>query len=127
MRLARAGNGAEAAPDAKVEPLVAGSADSGDDMGMLRHGAVAKAFTGLWVPFTLGSLLCAFSCGHARQLDSAARVSTCNLAGYCDLLPICDQVVMLGHRLGEGAGPRGRHAGALSTDASRSKACTSRW
>ena len=47
VRLAGAGNGAGAAPDAKAMSLVVGmlaGADSIDDVGVLRHGAMAKAF-----------------------------------------------------------------------------------
>ncbi|KDN85571.1 transposase [Kitasatospora cheerisanensis KCTC 2395] len=98
VRLSGAGNGAGAAPDAKVMSLVAGmlaGADSIDDMGVLRHGAMAKAFRGVRAPSTLGSFLRAFTWGHVRQLESAARAFTCNLAAHCNLLPGSDQVVHL--------------------------------
>ncbi|PWI06340.1 IS1380 family transposase [Streptomyces sp. NWU339] len=98
VRLAGAGNGAGAAPDAKAMSLVAGmlvGADSIDDVGVLRHGAMAKAFAGVRAPSTLGSFLRAFTWGHVRQLESAARAFTCNLAEHCSLLPGGDQVVYL--------------------------------
>jgi Transposase DDE domain group 1 len=98
VRLSGAGNGAGAAPDAKVMSLVAGmlaGADSIDDVGVLRHGAMAKAFAGVRAPSTLGSFLRAFTWGHVRQLESATRAFTCNLAGHCNLLPGGDQVVYL--------------------------------
>ncbi len=98
VRLSGAGNGAGAAPDAKVMSLVAGmlaGADSIDDTGVLRHGAMAKAFAGAWAPSTLGSFLRAFTWGHVRQLESVAGAFTCNLAGHCKLLPGGDQVVHL--------------------------------
>ena len=98
VRLAGTGNGAGAAPDAKVMSLVAGmlaGADSIDDLGVLRHGAMAKAYRGVRAPSTLGSFLRAFTWGHARQLQSAARAFTRNLAGHCNLLPGGDQIVYL--------------------------------
>ena len=65
VRLAGAGNGAGAAPDAKAMSLVAGmsaGADGIDDVGVLRHGAMAKAFAGVRAPSTLG-VSCARSPG----------------------------------------------------------------
>ncbi|MEU5306908.1 hypothetical protein AB0G88_40240 [Streptomyces noursei] len=79
VRLAGVGNGAGAWPDAKTMSLVAGmlaGADSIDDVGVLRHDAMAKAFAGVRAPSTLGSFLRAFTWGHVRQLESAARAFT---------------------------------------------------
>ena len=56
---------------------------------------MAKAFAGTRAPSTLGSFLRAFTWGHVRQLQSAARAFTCRLAGHCRLLPGADQVVYL--------------------------------
>ncbi|MGW9033160.1 IS1380 family transposase [Streptomyces sp. NPDC055722] len=98
VRLAGAANGAGAAADAKVMSLVAAmlaGADSIDDADVLRHGATAKAFTGMRAPTTLGAFLRAFTWGHVRQLQSAVRTFTCNLAVHCRLLPGSDQVVYL--------------------------------
>ncbi|MFJ2722862.1 hypothetical protein [Streptomyces sp. NPDC087437] len=98
VHLAGAGNGAGAAPDAKTMSLVAAmlaGADSIDDTDVLRHGALTRAFTGMRAPSTLGSFLRAFTWGHVRQLESAARAFTRNLAGHCNLLPGADQVVYL--------------------------------
>ncbi|MER7183937.1 hypothetical protein ABT404_31460 [Streptomyces hyaluromycini] len=98
VRLDEAGNGAGAAPDAKVMSLVAAmlaGAESIDDTDVLRHGAMRRAFTGMHAPSTLGSFLRAFTWGHVRQLQSAARVFTCQLSGHCNLLPGSDQVVYL--------------------------------
>ncbi|MFF3518365.1 transposase, partial [Streptomyces sp. NPDC002573] len=61
--------------------------DSIDDADVLRHGATAKAFTGMRAPTTLGAFLHAFTWGHVRQLQSAVRAFTCNLAVHCRLLP----------------------------------------
>jgi hypothetical protein len=63
---------------AKVSALVAGmvaGADSVDDMGLLRHGAMRTVFDRPYAPSTLGSFLREFAFGHVRQLDAvAARV-----------------------------------------------------
>lgn len=73
---------------AKVSCLVAGmiaGADSIDDMGLLRHGAMGTVFDRPYAPSTLGSFLREFSFGHVRQLDAvAARV----LAGLHEHTPV---------------------------------------
>ena len=59
----------------KVASLVAGmvtGADSIDDLAVLRHGGMAKLFTRIYAPSTLGSFLRAFRFGHVRQLDAVA-------------------------------------------------------
>ncbi len=72
----------------KVPVLVAGmvaGADSIEDMGLLRHGAMDRLFTGVRAPSTLGTFLRAFTFGHVRQLDAvAARL----LAGLADRTPV---------------------------------------
>jgi hypothetical protein len=76
VHLAGAGNGAGAAPDAKAVSLVAGmlaGADSIDDVDVLRHGAMAKAYRGVRAPSTVGSFLRAFTRGHVRQLEPLGR------------------------------------------------------
>jgi len=64
----------------KVTSLVAGmvaGADSIDDMALLRHGAMGRAFHECYAPSTLGSFLRKFTFGHVRQLDAiASRVLT---------------------------------------------------
>ena len=98
VQLKDAANGAGAAVGAKVMSLVAGmlaGADSIDDTDVLRHGAMARAFTGIRAPSTLGTFLRAFTWGHVRQLESAARAFTCNLARHCNLLAGGGQVVHL--------------------------------
>ena len=60
---------------AKVASLVAGmvaGADSIDDLAVLRHGGMAKLFTRIYAPSTLGSFLRMFRFGHVRQLDAVA-------------------------------------------------------
>ncbi|MFD6324679.1 IS1380 family transposase, partial [Streptomyces sp. NPDC058442] len=98
VRLTGAGNGAGTAVDAKAMSLVAGmvaGADSIDDLDVLRHGAMQKAFAGVRAPSTLGTFLRAFTWGHVRQLQSAARTFTGNLVAHCNLLPGADRVVFL--------------------------------
>ncbi|MCQ0022517.1 IS1380 family transposase [Streptomyces somaliensis DSM 40738] len=97
-RLAGAANGAGTAPDAKVMSLVAGmlaGADSIDDVDVLRHGAMSRAFGGIRASSTLGTFLRAFTWGHVRQLESAAHEFTGRLVRHCALLPGADQVVFL--------------------------------
>jgi hypothetical protein len=53
-------------------------ADSIDDLGMLRHGAMARLFGGVRAPSTLGTYLRSFTHGHVQQLDA---VSSRLLAG----------------------------------------------
>lgn len=67
----------------KVAALVAGmvaGADSIDDMAVLRHGGMKKAFTGCYAPSTLGSFLRSFTFGHVKQLDAVASRFLINLA-----------------------------------------------
>jgi hypothetical protein len=72
----------------KVSSLVAGmvaGADSIDDMALLRHGAMARIFTGAYAPSTLGSFLRSFTFGHIRQLDAVASRFLLALAGPAGL------------------------------------------
>lgn len=66
---------------------MAAAADSVDDMGLLRHGAMETVFGGLRAPSTLGSFLRAFTRGNVRQLDAAHRELTTGLARLAPLLP----------------------------------------
>ena len=71
----------------KAAGVVAGmlaSADSIDDLEVLRHGGMGKVFTGVRAPSTLGTFLRSFRFGHVRQLDAVhARV----LAGLSAAVP----------------------------------------
>src|SRR3954470_10732928 len=72
----------------KLSSLVAGmaaGADSIDDMALLRHGGMAKVFTGAYAPSTLGSFLRSFTFGHIRQLDAVASRFLLALAGVARL------------------------------------------
>src|SRR5260221_7415212 len=56
----------------KVPCLVAGmaaGADSIDDMGLLRHGAMSTLFGGIRAPSTLGSHLRSYTWGNVAQLE----------------------------------------------------------
>jgi hypothetical protein len=73
----------------KVPCLVAGmvaGADSIDDMGLLRHGAMGTLFGGVRAPSTLGTFLRSFTFGHVRQLDAVASRLLINLGGQAPLL-----------------------------------------
>jgi Transposase DDE domain group 1 len=98
VKLTGAKNGAGTAADAKTLSIVGGmvaGADSIDDLDVLRHGGLARLFGGVRAPSTLGTFLRAFTWGHVRQLDSAARTFTCNLAVHTGLVPTRDEVVFV--------------------------------
>jgi hypothetical protein len=74
----------------KVGCLVAGmigGADSIDDMGLLRHGAMARLFGGVRAPSTLGSFLRSFTWGNVLQLERVSRLALAELACRAPLLP----------------------------------------
>jgi Transposase DDE domain group 1 len=74
----------------KVPALVAGmaaGADSIDDMGLLRHGAMSTLFGGVRAPSTLGSHLRSYAWGNALQLEKAGRELLAELARRAPLLP----------------------------------------
>jgi hypothetical protein len=77
----------------KVGCLVAGmiaGADSIDDMGLLRHGALPGLFGGVRAPSTLGSFLRAFTWGNVLQLQMVHRQVLAELARRAPLLPGAD-------------------------------------
>jgi hypothetical protein len=74
----------------KVPCLVAGmaaGADSIEDMGLLRHGAMPALFGGIRAPSTLGSFLRSFTWGNVLQLQKAHREFLAELAARAPLLP----------------------------------------
>jgi Transposase DDE domain group 1 len=82
----------------KIPTLVAGmiaGADSIEDMDLLRHGGMARLFTGVRAPSTLGTFLRAFTFGHVRQLDAVASRLLVNLAGGTPLLRGADQIAYI--------------------------------
>jgi hypothetical protein len=77
----------------KVSCLVAGmaaGADSVDDMGLLRHGAMGVAFAGIRAPSTLGSHLRSYAWGNVLQLERAGRELLARLPALAPLLPGSD-------------------------------------
>ncbi|TDE32371.1 IS1380 family transposase [Actinomadura sp. 6K520] len=98
VRIKGSGNGAGAAPAAKVMSLVAAmcaGADSIDDADRLRHGAVPVAFTGVRAPSTLGTFLRSFTHGHGLQLHAVHRRFLGELARRAPLLPGAGQVAFI--------------------------------
>ena len=82
-------------PGGKATAIIAGmaaSADSIDDLDLLRHGGMGRLFAGVYAPSTLGSFLRFFTWGHSLQLEAAARDLLTALAAATPLLPGTDQV-----------------------------------
>jgi hypothetical protein len=82
----------------KIGCLVAGmiaGADSIDDMGLLRHGALPALFGGLRAPSTLGSFLRSFTWGNVLQLGKVHRQVLTELARRTPLLPGADVLAFL--------------------------------
>ena len=80
-------------PDLKIGCLVAGmaaGADSIDDMGLLRHGAMEALFAGVRAPSTLGSFLRSFTWGNVRQAEKTSREFLVRLSRQAPLLPGAD-------------------------------------
>jgi Transposase DDE domain group 1 len=85
-------------PEVKAGCLVAGmaaGADSIDDMGLLRHGAMPDLFGGVRAPSTLGSFLRSFTWGNVRQLEKAGRELLAELARQAPLLPGAGQLAFV--------------------------------
>jgi DDE family transposase len=83
--------------DLKVPCLVAGmtaGADSIDDMGLLRHGAMGALFGGVRAPSTLGSHLRSYTWGNVSQLEKAGREFLIALARE-PLLPGADVLAFI--------------------------------
>jgi hypothetical protein len=90
--------GAGAAAGAKVACLVAGmlsGADSIADMGLLRHGGMARLVVGVRAPSTLGTFLRAFRFGHVRQLDAVAARFLAGLARQAPIIATGNEVSYL--------------------------------
>jgi hypothetical protein len=111
----------------KVACLVAGmiaGADSIDDMGLLRHGAMPGLFGGVRAPSPLGSFLRSFTWGNVLQLQKAHREFLTGLARQAPLLPgagVLALSISTPSRSGfTGTGSRARRSG---TRRSRVRAC----
>ena len=74
---------------------MAAGADSIDDMGVLRHGAMPDLFEGVRAPSTLGSFLRSFTWGNVRQLEKVHRELLAGLAGRAPLLPGAGQLAFI--------------------------------
>jgi hypothetical protein len=82
----------------KVGCLVAGmaaGADSIDDMGLLRHGAMDVLFGGVRAPSTLGSHLRSYTWGNVLQVEQAGREFLARLARQAPLLPGADVLAFI--------------------------------
>jgi hypothetical protein len=64
-------------------------------MDLLRHGGMARLFSGIRAPSTLGSFLRRFRFGHVRQLDKVAAGVLANLAAHTPLLSGADQIALV--------------------------------
>ena len=69
--------------------MIAG-ADSIDDMGLLRHGAMPPCSAAIRAPSTLGSFLRSFTWGNVLQLQKVHREFLAELARRAPLLPGAD-------------------------------------
>ena len=86
----RIGHACGVNPQVKVPGIVAGmvgGADSIDDLGVLRHGAMPGLFGGVRAPSTLGSFLRSFTWGNVLQLGKVNRLLLGELARRAPLLP----------------------------------------
>ncbi len=76
-------------PVGKVTSIIAGmaaSADSIDDLQVIRSGGMKRLFTEVYAPATLGQFLREFTHGHTSQLASVARAHLVNLVERTELL-----------------------------------------
>ena len=76
-------------PAGKVTSIIAGmaaSADSIDDLDVIRSGGMKRLFTQVYAPATLGQFLREFTHGHTSQLASVARAHLVNLVERTELL-----------------------------------------
>lgn len=77
-------------PAGKITSIIAGmaaGADYIDDLDVIRSGGMARLFTEVYAPATLGQFLREFTHGYTRQLASVARAHLVNLVGCTNLLP----------------------------------------
>ena len=82
----------------KAGCLVAGmaaGADSIEDMGLLRHGAMDVLFGGVRAPSTLGSHLRSYTWGNVLQLEKAGRELPGRLSRQAPLLPGADVLAFI--------------------------------
>jgi hypothetical protein len=111
VKLSSAVGSAGANAGVKVASVVAGmvcGADSIDDLGVIRHGGMARLFEGARAPSTLGTFLRGFTYGHVAQLEKLGRIVLERLAGRCPLLPGAGELafVDIDSKIKEVHGPR---------------------
>jgi hypothetical protein len=98
VRLPADAGSAAANAAVKLASIVAGmvaGADSIDDLGVIRHGALPEIFGGIRAPSTLGTFLRGFTWGNVRQLEAVARETLTGLVSNAPLLPGADQYAFL--------------------------------
>ena len=98
VRLPETAGGVAANAGAKIGSIVAGmvaGADSIDDVGLIRHGALPRLFAGLRAPSTVGTFLRGFTWGNVRQLDMVARETLIGLATRTPMLAGADEFAFL--------------------------------
>jgi hypothetical protein len=81
-------------PAGKLTSVVAGmaaSADSIDDLQVVRSGGMKRLFGEVYAPATLGQFLREFTHGHVGQLAAVARAHLVGLAERTELLPGIEQ------------------------------------
>ena len=94
----RPGGGCGVNAPLKVGCLVTGmaaGADSIDDMGLLRHGAMEMLFGGVRAPSTLGSHLRCYTWGNVQQVEKAGREFLARLSALAPLLPGADVLAFI--------------------------------
>jgi hypothetical protein len=72
-----------------------GCADSIDDLGVIRHGALPDQFGDIRAPSTLGTFLRGFTGGNVRQLDAVAVETLIGLSRNAPFLPGADSYAFL--------------------------------
>src|SRR6478609_2502479 len=76
-------------PSGKLTSIIAGmaaSADSIEDLDVIRSGGMKRLFSEVYAPATLGQFLREFTHGHTSQLASVARAHLVNLVERTKLL-----------------------------------------
>ena len=85
-------------PAGKLTAIIAGmvaGADCIDDLDLLRCGGMARLFTDVCAPASLGQQLREFTHGHALQLGSVLRAHLVTLVADTGLLPGIGEQVFL--------------------------------
>ncbi|WAX81232.1 IS1380 family transposase [Streptomyces sp. KMM 9044] len=120
VRIEGADNSGGAHAAAKVMSLLGAmcaGADSIDDADRLRHGAMARAFTGIRAPSTPGTFPRPFTHGHNQQLNRVHREFLASPARHTPLLPGAGELMFIDidptHRRVHGYAKQGAEHGRL--------------